>query len=243
MQTIRRWRGEFGSVPPFDIGPDTLVAGYSLWAEMTCFLGAGLAIPSPRLRFAHGFPFRQQYPAATQSRRGSPEAAQTAVGCLPPLRHCWLGEQSTRKRLPGRSAKAAGASTVRPSYSNIARKTRANLRIVARASLPVTGHTPRSTRERSCVGACTAPRASPEFRRAACRSTCRCGIWCRRTGQGRGRADQAFRPELRQRVPIYSPEGEWSNERFAHWLVAAGISEWPRLTVRRAGYRAVTPFV
>ena len=26
--TIRLWRGEFGSTPPFDIGPDTLVVGY-----------------------------------------------------------------------------------------------------------------------------------------------------------------------------------------------------------------------
>ena len=33
----RIWRGEFGSTPPFDIGPDTLAAGYSLWADLTCF--------------------------------------------------------------------------------------------------------------------------------------------------------------------------------------------------------------
>ena len=38
VETIRRWRGEFGTSPPFDIGADTLVVGYSLWAEMTCFL-------------------------------------------------------------------------------------------------------------------------------------------------------------------------------------------------------------
>ena len=28
---------------------------------------------------------------------------------------------------------------------------------------------------------------------------------------------------------IYSPEGEWSNDRFARWLGFAGIVEWPRL--------------
>ena len=43
--TIRRWRGEFGSTPPFDIGPDALVVGYSLWAEMTCFLVLGWRFP------------------------------------------------------------------------------------------------------------------------------------------------------------------------------------------------------
>ena len=39
------WRGEFGSTPPFDIGPDALVVGYSLWAEMTCFLVLGWRFP------------------------------------------------------------------------------------------------------------------------------------------------------------------------------------------------------
>ena len=37
VDTIKLWRGEFGSTPPFDIGPDTLAAGYSLWADLTCF--------------------------------------------------------------------------------------------------------------------------------------------------------------------------------------------------------------
>jgi DNA polymerase family A len=45
VRTIRLWRGEFGSTPPFDIGPDTLVVGYSLWAEMTCFLQLGWRFP------------------------------------------------------------------------------------------------------------------------------------------------------------------------------------------------------
>src|SRR6516165_6367362 len=37
VRTIRLWRGEFGSMPPFDIGSDTLIIAYSAWAEMTCF--------------------------------------------------------------------------------------------------------------------------------------------------------------------------------------------------------------
>ena len=37
VRTIRLWRGEFGSTPPFDVGPDSLFVGYSAWAEMTCF--------------------------------------------------------------------------------------------------------------------------------------------------------------------------------------------------------------
>ena len=29
VRTIHLWRGEFGSAPPFDIGPNTLVVAYS----------------------------------------------------------------------------------------------------------------------------------------------------------------------------------------------------------------------
>jgi hypothetical protein len=45
VRTIRLWRGDFGSRPPFDIGPDTLVLAYSAWAEMTCFLQLGWPFP------------------------------------------------------------------------------------------------------------------------------------------------------------------------------------------------------
>jgi hypothetical protein len=37
VRTIHLWRGEFGSTPPFDVGPDSLFVAYSAWAEMTCF--------------------------------------------------------------------------------------------------------------------------------------------------------------------------------------------------------------
>src|SRR5262249_3217399 len=61
IRTIRLWRDEFGSAPPFDIGPDTLFVAYSAWAEMACFLVLGwLAHPRP----AHKLFGRQQYAAA-----------------------------------------------------------------------------------------------------------------------------------------------------------------------------------
>jgi DNA polymerase-1 len=46
VRTIRMWRGEFGRTPPFDIGPDTLVVAYSAWAEMRCFLVLGWRFPA-----------------------------------------------------------------------------------------------------------------------------------------------------------------------------------------------------
>jgi hypothetical protein len=43
--TIRRWRGEFKSYPPFPVDDDTVIVGYSLWAEMTCFMQLGWRFP------------------------------------------------------------------------------------------------------------------------------------------------------------------------------------------------------
>ena len=45
VRIIRLWRGEFGSAPPFDVGPDSLFVAYSAWAEMICFLVLGWLFP------------------------------------------------------------------------------------------------------------------------------------------------------------------------------------------------------
>jgi DNA polymerase I len=45
-QTIKLWRGEFGSAPPFDTSPDTLFVAYSAQAEMTCFKVLGWQFPT-----------------------------------------------------------------------------------------------------------------------------------------------------------------------------------------------------
>ena len=38
-----------------------------------------------------------------------------------------------------------------------------------------------------------------------------------------------FDPSYGSEYPIYTPEGEWSYERFERWLVYAGVAAWPRL--------------
>jgi hypothetical protein len=45
VRTIRMWRGEFNSTPPFDVGPNSLFVAYSGQAEMTCFLTLGWKFP------------------------------------------------------------------------------------------------------------------------------------------------------------------------------------------------------
>ena len=59
VRTIRLWRGEFGTAPPFDIGPNTLFVAYSAWAEMTCFKVLNWRFP------VHVFDSHTAYLAAT----------------------------------------------------------------------------------------------------------------------------------------------------------------------------------
>jgi hypothetical protein len=49
LRTGREWRlfrGEFGSVPPFPIGPDSLFVAYYASAELGCFLALGWPMPA-----------------------------------------------------------------------------------------------------------------------------------------------------------------------------------------------------
>jgi len=45
VRTIRLWRGDFGTTLPFDTGPDTLFVAYAAWAELTCLMMLGIALP------------------------------------------------------------------------------------------------------------------------------------------------------------------------------------------------------
>ena len=59
VRTARLWCGDFGSAPPFDVGPDTLFVAYSAWAELTCFMQLGWQFP------AHVFDLHTAYLAAS----------------------------------------------------------------------------------------------------------------------------------------------------------------------------------
>jgi hypothetical protein len=45
-QTWRLWRGEFGPLPPFPIGPDALLVAYYASAELGCFRALGWPMPA-----------------------------------------------------------------------------------------------------------------------------------------------------------------------------------------------------
>ena len=175
------WRGEFGSTPPFDIGPDSLVVGYSLWAEMTCFLTLGWRFPVHVYDLHTAFLGDKQHPTAVRAGRGPQEAAQAPVGCLSRLRHRGLGEhrqaghcQGDRRRPLARIRPRGGVQLLRGGR-------RASRQNCCGVSSPATAAALPSIPGLSCTGASTAPRPSRGSRPTACRSTCRCGTLCRRT--------------------------------------------------------------
>jgi hypothetical protein len=129
VRTIKLWRGEFGTAPPFDIDDDTLFVAYSAWAELTCFMTLNWEFPK------HVFDLHTAFLAASnlllpydpdavrkRQKKGLRDACR-AFGI-----EGWGGKASTRGRSPRTSAKGAGNFTgVRPS-STIARRTFGNRR-------------------------------------------------------------------------------------------------------------------
>jgi hypothetical protein len=95
VRTVRLWRGEFGSAPPFDIGPDTLFVAYSAWAELTCFLTLGWEFPCHVFDLGGG----------VDPRRGR-EAPRQSAG---------LRQQQHRRRRDGGIARCRSATVGHPS--------------------------------------------------------------------------------------------------------------------------------
>ena len=230
IETIRRWRGEFGTSPPFPIDDDTLVVGYSLWAEMTCFLAARLAFSKIRLRSAHRLSVGQQHPAAVQSRRETHQAAQTPVGCLPRLRHRGLGNhrqtgdgQGNRRGPLARIRSAGSAAILRGGRSQFGRA-------VAPSDSPATA-----------IIAPIDPELVMRWSEYSAKTVARIqakgmpidmALWNlvqENKAAVIGALIARFDPSQGSEYPIYSPEGEFSSWRFEQWLISAGITEWPRL--------------
>ena len=123
VDTIRQWRGEFGPTPPFNIGPDTLVVGYSLWAEMTCFLALHWQLPMwvYDLHTAYLSATNILLPYEPDEDRG--KRAQAIVNTLAAATASRAGKISTRRRWRKPSARVAGTCTAKLRCSTIAKRT------------------------------------------------------------------------------------------------------------------------
>ena len=230
LRTIRLWRGEFGSIPPFDIGADTLFVAYSAWAEMTCFKVLGWNFPK------YIFDQHTAYLAASNILLPySPDEVR----------------KKPRKRLSDACraygidgwelidkesiAKAIGDGTWREHYNpeQILNYCAEDVRmetLLLRAQLR--GHdkllpadTARilhwSNYSAKCVALVQARGMPIDME-----------LWNlvqENKAAVVGELLRRFDPSYGSESPIYTPEGEWSYDRFESWLMQTGVIAWPRL--------------
>jgi DNA polymerase I len=230
MRTVRMWHGDFGTAPPFDIGPDALFVAYSAWAEMTCFMTLGWKFPE------HIFDQHTAYLAASnvllpynpdevrrRQRKRLPDACR-AYGI-----EGWeridkeamakdIGEG--RWRDYGREAVFAYCEEdVRASALLLVEQLRGRGRRLPPADVERMLHWSNySAKTIAQIQARGMPIDMPlwhlvqENKAAVIR-----------------RLLQRLDPSHGSDDPIYTPAGEWSYGRFERWLVSAGVTAWPRL--------------
>ena len=229
VDTIRRWRGEFGSTPPFDIGPDALVVGYSLWAEMTCFQVLGWKFPT------HVFDLHTAYLATSNillpydpdEVRKRPRK-RLSDACRAYGIEGWekIDKESISKDIGEGRWHLHGREAV---LQYCEEDVRASTELMRRQ---LSGHGNRAPVDAERVMYWSTYAAKTVARIQARGMPIDMPLWDRvQENKLRviGALIRRFDPGYGSENPIYSPDGEWSNDRFADWLAVAGIPEWPRL--------------
>jgi DNA polymerase-1 len=230
VRTIRLWRGEFGAEPPFDIGPDTLFVAYSAWAEMTCFKVLGWRFP------VHIFDQHTAYLAASnillpynpdelrkKPRKRLPDACRA------------YGIEGWERIDKDTIAKGIGDGIWRERYSPeevldyCEEDVRMEVRLLraqlqGRPSL-LPADVPRvlhwSNYSAKCIALIQARGMPIDMQLWNLVQDNKAAVI--------GELLRRFDPSHGSENPIYTPEGQWSYQRFEQWLVQAGVVVWPRL--------------
>jgi DNA polymerase-1 len=238
VRTIRKWRGEFDKRPPFDIGDDTLFVAYSAWAEMTCFMVLGWKFP------VHIFDLHTSYIAASNILQPQTDEdvpyrrpkKDLAAACRAYRIDGWEGIDK------GTIAEDIGnGQWEKYGFERVFQYCEEDVRMSAkllRAQL---------------IGTCTLRAAEPE----------RVLLWSNYSAKSTALIQAAGMPidmplwnlvqEHKAAVvrsliaqcdpsygdeqTIYSPDGEWSYERFERYLVRVGVKQWPRLDISGDAFR------
>jgi len=229
VHTIRLWRGDFGKVPPFDTGPDTLFTAYSSWAEMTCFMVLGWKFP------VHIFDQHTAYLATSnillphnsdeerkRPRKRLPDACR-AYGIAGWER---IDKEAIAEDIGKGNWQKYGRDGV---FEYCEEDARMSLRLLRQQLRGQPGLLPvnielvlhwsnYSAKAIAQVQARGMPIDMPlwslvqENRSAVTAELLR-----------------QFDPSHGSDTPIYTPDGEWSYARFEHWLASIGVIAWPRL--------------
>ena len=233
VHTVRLWRGDFGSVPPFDTGPDALFVAYAAWAEMTCFQVLGWQFP------LHIFDLHTAYLAASNALlpRSPDQVRRKPRKRLPDACRAY-GIEGWERIDKHTTAEAIGQGRWRE-YGREAvldyceEDVRMSVRLL-RAQL----------RRHQCgptiLPAADVPRVlhwSNYSAKAVAQIQSRgmpidVPLWnlVQENKQAViGKLLRGFDPSYGSEEPIYTTDGEWSYARFERFLVRSGVTAWPRL--------------
>ncbi len=220
IRTVRLWRGDFGVAPPFDIGPDTLFVGYSAWAELTCFMVLGWKFP------VHIYDLHTAYisvsnlllPYAPDETRKKPRK-RLSDACRAHGVAGWedIDKAEMSKDIGEGNWRKYGRPMVLQ-YNE--EDVKVSTTLLRRQLL---GHGPFKPvnverviywSEYSAKTVCLIQAKGMPIDMVLCVVTALL---------------QKFDPSFGHPNSIYTPDGEWRDERFEAWLVRAGVPAWPRL--------------
>ena len=229
VDTIRVWRGAFGPKPPFDIGPNTLVVGYSLQAEMTCFLTLGWKLPAFvfDLHTAYLATSNLLLPYEPDETHAKPRK-RLADACAAYGIAGWeaIDKPGLAKAIGEGRWREYGRETV---LQYCEEDVRASAELLRRQLAGYGRHAP--------IDSEAVIRWSHYSGKTVARIQARgmpIDTWLWELVQEHkhqviAALIQQLDPSQGGPGPIYSPDGEWSTERFRSWLGSVDITDWPRL--------------
>jgi DNA polymerase I len=229
VRTIKQWRGDFGPAPPFDIGPNTLFVAYSAWAEMTCFQVLGWKFPE------YIYDMHVAYLAVSnvllayapdETRKKLPknlEAACRAYGI-----EGWKGMDKKKMQQDigaGNWGQYGREGVLKYCSEDVRVET-----LLFKQQLDGWGNLrPIDTDLIIYLSNYGAKAVVPIQARGMLIDVALWNAVQENKFKVIEHLRRAFDPSFGSDYPIYSPEGEWSYERFERWLISAGITHWPRL--------------
>ena len=229
VRTVRQWRGEFGSRPPFDIGPDTLFVAYSAWAEMTCFLKLGWKFP------VHIFDQHTAYLAASNilypynpDEIRKRQRKRLSDACKSYLIPGWerIDKEKMSKDIGEGRWRDYGKEAV---LEYCEEDVRASTALLLKQLQGFSRYQPADVMHQLHWANYSAKAIAQIQAQGMQIDTQLWDLVQEIKGPVIGHLLRTFDPSYGTANPIYTPDGHWSDIRFEQWLLSAGVTAWPRL--------------
>ena len=229
VRTIRMWRNEFGSTPPFDVGPDTLFVAYSAWAEMTCFMARDWKFP------VHIFDQHTAYLAASnvllpynpdevrkrQRKRLSDACREYSINGWESIDK----EQISKDIGEGRWRDHGKEACLAYCEADVKAST-----LLLRKQLEGFSRFDPADVERVLFWSEYSAKAVAQIQAQGMPIDMALWNLVQKNKDAVIRhLLRTFDPSYGSANPIYTLDGHWSDARFEQWLISVGITVWPRL--------------